>query len=78
MLIFTFSGTAVLLGLGGLCVLVGLTILVLRQRLRREIVANGKRVKHAAFSSSKPLHRLSLCVAIMASILTVNWTEFCA
>lgn len=76
MLIFTFSGTAVLLGLGGLCLLVGLTILVLRNRLRKETILNGKRVKHAAFSFSRPLHRLSLCVAIMASILTINWTEF--
>jgi protein TonB len=76
MLIFTFSGTAVLLGLGGLCLLVGLTVLVLRKRLRKETTINGKRVKHAAFSFSKPLHRLSLCVAIMASILTINWTEF--
>ena len=76
MLIFTFSGTAVLLGLGGLCLLVGLTILVLRKRLRKEIVLNDKRVKHAAFSFSRPLHRLSLCVAIMASILTINWTDF--
>ncbi|MFK8163898.1 MAG: energy transducer TonB [Lewinella sp.] len=76
MLIFTFSGTAVLLGLGGLCLLIGLTILVLRSRLRKETVSNGKRVKHAAFSFSRPLHRLSLCVAIMASILAINWTEF--
>lgn len=78
MLIFTFSGTAVLLGLGGLCLLVALTILVLRNRLRTETSVNGKRVKHTAFSFSRPLHRLSLCVALMASILTINWTEFAA
>jgi protein TonB len=76
MLIFTFSGIAVLLGLGGLCLLVGLTILVLQSRLRSETVTNGKRVKHAVFSFTRPLHGLSLCVAIMASFLTINWTAF--
>lgn len=75
MLIFTFSGTAVLLGLGGLCLLVGLTIFVLRRSLRSE-ATDGKRTKNAAFGFSTPLHGLSLCVAIAASIIAINWTEF--
>jgi len=75
MLIFTFSGTAVLLGLGGLCLLVGLTIFVLRRALRSES-PDGKRAKNAAFRFSTPLHGLSLCVAIAASIIAINWTEF--
>ena len=75
MLIFTFSGTAVLLGLGGLCLLVGLTVLALRRTLRSPNPAS-KRTKNAAFRFSAPLRGLSLCVAITASIITINWTEF--
>lgn len=78
MLLFTFSGTAVLLGLAGLCLLVALTIVLLRQRLRSAAEQTGKRSKHAAFSFTTPLHRLSLCVAILASLITVNYTSFAA
>jgi protein TonB len=75
MLIFTFSGTAVLLGLGGLCLLVGLTVLVLRRSLWSN-APGDKRAKNAVFRFSTPLHGLSLCVAIAASIIAINWTEF--
>ncbi|MEM9931187.1 MAG: TonB family protein, partial [Bacteroidota bacterium] len=73
MLDFTFSGTEVLLGLTGLSALVGLTIYVLRRRLHRKERADT--TKHAVFSFTTPLHRLSLCVAILASLITLNWTE---
>lgn len=76
MLLFTFSGTAVLLGLAGLCLLVALTIYLLRLRLRAVAASSDKRIKHAAFSFTAPLHRLSLCVAILASLLSVNYTTF--
>lgn len=75
MLLFTFSGTAVLLGLGGLCLLVGLTVFVLRRSLRSG-APEGRRTKNAVFRFSTPLHGLSLCVAIAASIIAINWTEF--
>lgn len=64
-----------LLGLGGLCLLVGLTVLILRRSLRSD-ATEGKRTKNAAFRFSTPLHGLSLCVAIAASIIAINWTEF--
>lgn len=77
MLLFTFSGTAVLLGLAGLCLAVGGSILLLRGLLRRRPLApSGKRLKNAAFSFTGPVHRLSLCVAIAASFIAINWTQF--
>ncbi len=77
MLLLTFSGTAVLLGLGGLCLLVGLTILGLRRFISTTPSgATGKRTKNAAFSFTTPLHRLSLCVAIAASLIAINYTNF--
>ncbi|MTB50069.1 energy transducer TonB [Lewinella sp. W8] len=72
MLIYTFSGTTVLLGLGGLCLLVLLVILLLR-RLRAPQSVKGKAA--SVFSYRAPLHRLSLCVAILATFLTINWTQ---
>lgn len=77
MLLLTFSGTAVLLGLGGLCLLVGLTIFALRHLISTQPgEASGKRAKNAAFSFTTPLHRLSLCVAIAASLIAINYTDF--
>lgn len=77
MLLYTFSGTAVLLGLAGLCLAVGGSILLLRGVLRRRPTdPTGKRLKNAAFSFSGPVHRLSLCVAIAASFIAINWTQF--
>ena len=73
MLLFTFSGTAVLLGLGGLCLAVGLTVFLLRGTLRRQ---KPGQAKNAAFSFTSPVHRLSLCVAIGAAILCLNWTQY--
>ena len=77
MLLLTFSGTAVLLGLGGLCLLVSLTIFGLRRFISAPRAgASGKRTKNAAFSFTAPLHRLSLCVAIAASLIAINYTNF--
>jgi len=77
MLLLTFNGTAVLLGLAGLCLLVCLTIFILRRSARRAAGGNdGKRAKDVAFSFTGPLHRLSLCVAIAGSLITINWTQF--
>ncbi|SEP97179.1 energy transducer TonB [Neolewinella agarilytica] len=77
MLLYTFSGTAVLLGLAGLCLAVGGSILLLRGVLRhRPLDSSGKRLKNAAFSFTGPVHRLSLCVAIAASFIAINWTQF--
>ncbi len=75
MLIFTFSSTGVLLGLAGLCALVILTIFLLRRNLHGKNL-QGKHHQHAAFSFTTPLHRLSLCVALLASFLAINWTEY--
>lgn len=72
MLLFTFSGTEVLLGLGGLCLAVGGAIFLLRFRLR----AAKEEARYAAFSFTTPLHRLSLCVAIAAAVLCLNWTQY--
>lgn len=77
MFLLTFSGTAVLLGLGGLCLLVGLTIFGLRRFISAPPPGvTGKRTKNAAFSFTAPLHRLSLCVAIAASLIAINYTNF--
>jgi len=77
MLLYTFSGTAVLLGLAGLCLAVGGSILLLRSLLRRRpLDPSGKRLKNDAFSFTGPVHRLSLCVAIAASFIAINWTQF--
>ncbi len=76
MMLYTFSGTAVLLGLAGLCLLLALTILSLRRLLRQP--ATGQRTKNAAFSFTGPVQQLSLCVAIAASFVTINWTRFAA
>lgn len=72
MLLFNFSGTAVLLGLGGLCLAVIATIWLLRYRLR----SDKDSPRNAAFSLTTPLHRLSLCVAIGAAVLCLNWTQY--
>jgi protein TonB len=72
MLIYTFSGTAVLLGLGGLCLLVLFVILLLRSQ---RVPQSAIRKPGDVFGYWTPLHRLSLCVAILASFLTINWTQ---
>jgi protein TonB len=71
-----FNGTGVLLGLGGLCLLVGFTIVLLRRKLTTDAAPDGKRGKDAVFSLSAPLHRLSLCLAIAGSLVAINWTQF--
>lgn len=73
MFLFTFSGTEVLLGLGGLCLAVGSAIFLLRRWLRQRSEVTRR---HAAFTFTRPLHRLSLCVALAAAFLCLNWTQF--
>ncbi|MBC6996805.1 energy transducer TonB [Neolewinella lacunae] len=76
MMLYTFSGTAVLLGLAGLCLLLALTVVSLRRILRQQ--ATGQRTKNAAFSFTGPVQQLSLCAAIAAAFVTINWTRFAA
>lgn len=73
MFLFTFSGTEVLQGLGGLCLAVGTAIFLLRRWLRQRTATNER---HVAFTFTRPLHRLSLCVALAAALLCLNWTQF--
>lgn len=72
MFLLTFSGTTVLLGLVGLCLAVGATIWLLRYRLR----GTAREERHAAFRFTTPLYRLSLCFAIAAAVLCLNWTQW--
>ncbi|WP_420457724.1 energy transducer TonB [Neolewinella sp.] len=77
---FTFSGTTVLLGLGGLCLLLALGVHVLRRRLHHaRPSASDSRTKLAAadlFRYTPAIHRVSLCAALFASLLTINWTQW--
>ena len=76
----TFSGTTVLLGLGGLCLLLALGVYVLRRRLHHaHPSAADSRTKLAAadlFQYTPTIHRVSLCAALFASLLTINWTQW--
>ena len=80
MTVLTFSGTTVLLGLGGLCLLLALGVRVLRRRLHRaRPSAADSRTKLAAadlFRYTPAIHRVSLCAALFASLLTINWTQW--
>ena len=80
MTVLTFSGTTVLLGLGGLCLLLALGVYVLRRRLHHaHPSAADSRTKLAAadlFQYTPTLHRVSLCAALFASLLTINWTQW--
>jgi len=49
-----------------------ITIGLLRYRLR----SDKDSPRNAAFSLTTPLHRLSLCVAIGAAVLCLNWTQY--
>ena len=69
MLLYTFSGTAVLLGLAVVCGAITLGILLLRRR--RPMEGPGYWLRHTG-----PAHRLSLCAALLASFLAMNWTRF--
>lgn len=76
----TFSGTEVLLGLGALCLLLLATTYLLRRRLARAAPSvHDSRSKLAAadiFRYSPAIGRLSLCAAIIASFITINWTQW--
>lgn len=77
MLLFTFSGTAVLLGLAGLCLAVIGCIVLLRAIVGRLSRQGQKRINQhkLVYRYSEPIHGLSLCVAIAASVLAINWTQ---
>ncbi|OAV44431.1 hypothetical protein [Lewinella sp. 4G2] len=72
-----FSSTTVLLGLVALCAGTGLSIYLLRRIVLRKSVLARTNLEHhrAMFSLSEPIHGLGLCVAIAASVLTINWTQ---
>ena len=76
----TFSGTEVLLGLGALCLLLLTATYILRRRLARAAPSiHDSRTKLAAadiFRYSPTIGRLSLCAAIFASFVTINWTQW--
>jgi len=71
MYLFTFSGTAVLLGLGGVCLLIGLGVYLLRLRIR-----SAKDEAANIFGYSPTIYRVSLCAAIFTSFLAINWTQY--
>lgn len=80
MLLFTFSGTQVLAA-GGLAVLTLVALIVfLRYRLRRaRPSANDHRTKLAgadAFRQRPIFLKLGFVLALGASFLAINWTEF--
>ncbi|CAH0999276.1 hypothetical protein LEM8419_00573 [Neolewinella maritima] len=80
MSVFTFSGTAVLLGLGGLCLLLTLYVLFLRRYMQGATPsATDGRTKLAGTDPLRfgpTTHRISLCAALLASLLTLNWTQW--
>ena len=80
MSVFTFSGTAVLLGLGGVCLLLALGVYVMRRRLHHARPSSSdSRTKLAAadlFRYTPAIHRVSLCAALFASLLAINWTQW--
>ena len=68
---YTFSGTTVLLGLGGLCLLIALSVYLLRRRL-----SGSKRVAADVFGYTPAIYRVSLCAALLTAFLTINWTQY--
>ena len=72
MMLFTFSGTTVLLGLAALSLLTGLTIYCFRLLANRR--AGGELPHKIIPSYTQPIHALAFCVAISASLLAINWT----
>ena len=71
MILYTFSGTAVLLGLGGTCLLIVAGIFLLRRRMGS---ATAKPAN--PFGYTPTTYRVSLCVALLGSFLTMNWTQY--
>lgn len=71
MYLFTFSGTAVLLGMGGVCLLIALGVYSLRLRMR-----SAKAGAADLFGYSPTIYRVSLCAAIFTSLLVINWTQY--
>ena len=78
MLIFTFSGTEVLLGLACLCLLPAAVVLLLRLRRPPPTPHRTGREDGGVFAHRTALRQLSLCVAIAAVLLAINYTSFAA
>ena len=78
MLIFTFSGTEVLLGLAALCLLPAAVVLLLRLRRPLPNPQRTGREDGGVFAYSTALRQLSLSVAIAAALLAINYTSFAA
>ncbi|PPK85414.1 TonB family protein [Neolewinella xylanilytica] len=78
MQLFTFSGTTVLLGLVGLCLLCALGIYLLRWHLQRVTrpSQSAKSTHSAVFSLSPVIHRFALSASLFAVFLTLNWTDY--
>ena len=76
----TFSGIEVLLGLGTLCLALLAIIHLLRRRLRHaQPSVHDSRTKLAAadiFRYSPTIGSVSLCAALLASFVTINWTQW--
>ena len=70
--LFAFSGTVVLLGLAGLCLVTGLTIYILRLIVRNRV--KTVQARRAVFNYQRPIHAIAFCVALSASLLAINWT----
>ncbi|MCP9236403.1 energy transducer TonB [Lewinella sp. JB7] len=72
MLRYTFSGTEVLLGLGGLCLLLTLAVYLFRRHLGH----TGESAAAAnIFGYTPTIHRLSLCASVFTVFLAINWTD---
>ncbi|NJC25453.1 energy transducer TonB [Neolewinella antarctica] len=77
MLLTTFSGTAVLLGLSALGILVIASIFLLKFVVRRQRATESTQsVDHKqVYRYRESIHGFALCVAIAGSALAINWTS---
>ncbi|MGB3799378.1 MAG: energy transducer TonB [Lewinella sp.] len=74
---YTFSGTTVLLGLVGACLLTAVSVYLLRLYLShrgRSTTTMGK--SPDIFSLAPVVHRYALSASIFAVFLSLNWTEY--
>ncbi|WP_116125237.1 energy transducer TonB [Lewinella sp. IMCC34183] len=74
MLSFTFSGTTVVLAIGGLCLLTACAVFLLRRHLHARPATAG--AARDVLRDSPAIHRYSLCAALLLAFLTINWTEY--
>lgn len=76
MLNLAFSGTAVLLGLAVLSLIVGGAVVWLRRSFHPDKGLGRRKDGSVVFEYAKPLRMFSLCLAIIAALLTVNLTQW--